>query len=453
MSTSQTVNNHITGQVISNFIEKQGNAAIEMAAGMDLLTEIAQKYAKVSTDKTQGRMFEIIETTKFNVSAAKAGSELRAIMTETLGMPHHEADIFIKNKLGSGDILRQIQAKSGKKASNLSFYIKNKKYNGMDRLVNSNHEKKVGELIDKRIQSNGINTEDYKDARKHLTGELKHGDIKSGGTTYKEAKNAAEDSNAYARKMKNQAFATGAKEAMIGGALAGAFTGLISSGVQGSFKGEFSVKETSKETLNQASRGAVVSGVAYGIKYVGKNNPIIKGNVAASLASSAVTMTETTYQFLKGNITIEQYVEEIGSNGVSCLSGIVMTAAGGALFGPVGAAVAGTVAVMGMQQLYKVFTQAQSDLQLAKEARSQAEELSKLLIEEIKNEEQLLISYYDEYALTLGSLRDTVNMAIENDEFTEAAILDITTQLNIELQYKSLDEFDNFMSTDESLIL
>ena len=96
---------------------------------------------------------------------------------------------------------------------------------------------------------------------------------------------------------------------------------------------------------------------------------LMSGNVVTSLASSAVNMTELTYKFLNKKITIKEYVKGLDSNAVSCFSGIIMTAAGAALFGPVGAAVAGTVALIGMKaSLYKVFTNAREDLSLAKEA-------------------------------------------------------------------------------------
>lgn len=88
----------IAGQVVSETVERQGNALIETVAGSEQLVKVAKQYINCASDKTQGRMFEIIEATKFNANASKAGSMLRAVTTDQLGMPHHEADIFIRKK-------------------------------------------------------------------------------------------------------------------------------------------------------------------------------------------------------------------------------------------------------------------------------------------------------------------------------------------------------------------
>ena len=441
----------IASQIVSETIERQGNAVIETVAGNEQLIKVAKQYMNCVSDKTQGRMFEIIEMTKFNANAAKAGNLLRAFTTDQLGMPHHEADIFIRNQ--NGDVLRAIQAKSSDKATNLARAVADSKYNGMDRLVNIEHEDKVNDLIEKRMNSNGIYAQEYREAHGSIKGQLQHDQIKSGGTSYAEAKSAAENPESYVFKKNTSEFISGAKNAMLGGALAGAFVGASANAVQNAFKGEFSVKETGVSAAYSAARGAVVSGVAYGLKYLGKNNVLMSGNVASTLASSAVNMTELTYKYLKGQISLEEYVEGLGSNAISCFSGIIMTAAGAMLFGPVGAAVAGTVALIGMKQLYKVFKSAREDLQLSKEARKQAETLSAIIIEQVKEEERLLVAYYQEYEQTLKDLKHIVELAILDDSLTEKAIVSLAMNLNVEFQYEKLDDFETFMLSDGVLKL
>lgn len=350
-------------------------------------------------------------------------------------------------------MLREVQAKSSNSPASLASYIKDKKYEGMDRLVNTEHKDRVGELMDSRIGKQGVYADDYRDAQKHLKNQLEHDGITSGGTTYDEAKRAAENPEAFTSQMNRVEFISGAKNAMLGGALAGAFIGGTINTAQGIYKGEFCVKETGKAAANSAARGAVVSGVSYGLKYIGKNNVLMSGNVVTALASSAVNVTEFTYKFLTGKISIEEYVEGIGSNAVSCFSGIIMSAAGAALFGPIGAAVAGTVALIGMKQLYKVFINAREDLQLAKEARMQAEDLAEMVIQQVKEEEALLISYYKEYEETLIELKHLVDLAILDDHLTEKAIISLAHGLNVKFKYEQLDEFATFMLSDEVLEL
>ncbi|MEK5232784.1 hypothetical protein MHB42_13545 [Lysinibacillus sp. FSL K6-0232] len=447
----QTETDHITGQVVSETIERQGNALSETVAGTKRLVAVAEQYINCASDKTQGRMFEIIETTKFNVNAVKAGSLLRAVTTDELGEPHAAADLLIRNP--SGQVLKEIQAKSYSTTPTAARAIANPKYNGMDRLVNVEKAERVSELVEKRMNSQGIYAQDYKDAYGDITGEVYYEDISSGGTTYEEAMDAAENSETFAAKMNRTEFISGVQSAMLSGALAGAFIGGTVSATQGYFKDNFCVKETGKAAANSAARGSVVAGISYGIKYLSKNNPIVNGNVASALASSAVNMTELTYKFLTQKITVDEYVIGLGSNAVSCFSGVVLTAAGAALFGPIGAAVAGTVGLIAMKQLYKVFESARGDVELAREARLQAEALSELLIAEIKAEEARLIAYYEEYSQTLQDLKKLVDLAVADGSFTEKAIVALADGLSSEFQYNTLEEFQDFMLSKDTLEL
>ncbi|MBD8036154.1 hypothetical protein H9635_05320 [Solibacillus sp. A46] len=447
----QTEMDFIAGQVVSETIEKQGNALIETVAGMDRLKDVAKQYINCAPNITQGRMFEIIETTKFNAAAAKAGSLLRAVTTEQLGEPHAAADIFIRD--AKGEVLKEIQAKSYNSIATTARAVADAKYNGMERLVNVEKEGHVKELIEKRMNSNGIYAQDYRDAQGVVTGKTSYENITSGGTTYDQSLEAAKNTEQFAKKLNRVEFISGASNAMLCGALAGAFIGGTVSMVANGYNKEFSVKETGKAALNSGSRSAVIGGVSYGIKFLGKNNPIMNGNIASALASSAVNMTELTYKFLSGKISIDAYVQGLGSNAVSCFSGILMTAAGAALFGPIGAAVAGSVALIGMKQLYKVFQAAHNDLALAKETRVLAEQMAAAVIEQVKQEEQLLVNYYNEYTQTLKELKVVVDMAGIDESYTEKAIIALADGLNIKFEYNTLEEFTDFMLSDDILKL
>ncbi|PID21902.1 hypothetical protein CSV61_06700 [Sporosarcina sp. P3] len=441
----------IAGQVVSEIIERQGNALIETVAGSERLQKVAEQYENCASSYTQGRMFEIIEMTKFNAASAKAGNLLRAVTTDQLGEPHAAADLLIRN--ANGDVMKEIQAKSYEKAAATTHAIAKPKYNGMDRLVNKENEDKVNELIEKRMNTEGIYAQNYRDAHGSVKGQTEYGDIQSGGTTHKEALQAAEDPNSYTSAMNRAELFNGARNAMVSGVLAGAFVGGTITAAQGAFNKEFSAKETGKAAAYSAARGAVVSGVAYGLKYLGKNHPLMSGNIVTTLASAAISTTELGYQFLSGKISTEELVEGLGSNALTCFSGIVMTAAGAALFGPIGAAVSATVALIGMKQLYSVFANAREDLQLTIEARQKAEELSAAMILEIKAEEERLISYYQEYETTFAELKKLVDVAVLDDSITEQAIVALAEGLSVGFEYETFEVFEEFMLSDGVLDL
>ena len=66
-----------------------------------------------------------------------------------------------------------MQAKSSDNPVSLASYIKDNKYKGMDRLVNTEHKERVSELMDSRISKEGIYADNYRDAQKHLKDQLR----------------------------------------------------------------------------------------------------------------------------------------------------------------------------------------------------------------------------------------------------------------------------------------
>lgn len=447
----------ISSQIVAQQVERLGNATAECFAGMDLLKNVAKQYIKCDPEITQGRLFEIIESTKFNINAAKAGEMFRAFTTHSLGDPQAAADIVIKD---SFHILKFIQAKSGKSASSLARMVADPKYRDMDRLVNSEKASRVAELVKNRAQSSSIYAQDYQQAYPHITGELKYGGVSSGGTSYDEALRAAIHPDCYALEQKIRHFLSNTYCAMVNGALAGAFVGMATGALQGGsqfVRGEKDIrsvaKDIEKSTVYSAARTAVISGVAHGIKFIGKGSVLVRGNVASALASSAVALTELTYQFVKGKITVEEYIENVGSNAVSTFSSIVLTAAGGALFGPIGAGIAATVGMIGMKQLYQAFSSARQDLRLAIEERKRAEDISCLLVGKIAEEERQIIAFYHEAGEVVANLSGLVEIAINDDIQVDQAISQIVSKLGVFIKYGTKQEFDEFMATDEDLWL
>jgi hypothetical protein len=330
----------------------------------------------------------------------------------------------------------------------------------MDRLVNSDKANRVQELVNKRANSQGVYADDYKQAAPHIKGRLEYEDINSGGTSYQEALEATVNTEDYVLKQKLKQFISSTYSAMMSGALAGAFVGggtaIFQQGVKvisGEQDYNNAIKEVGKSTAKSATRSAVISGIAHGIKFIGKDSVMMKGNVAVALASSAVRLTELTYQYIKGKITIEEYLEEIGENAVSTFSGIVLSAAGSLLFGPVGAAAAATVAMIGMKQMYQAFIRVREDLRMTIHERQQAEMLSELLISKIKAEKEQLVFYYKEASDKISNLTSLVNIALEDETKVAYTLHKLATQLKIEFKYNTQEEFDEFMLSEDSLKL
>lgn len=102
---------------------------------MDLFRYAADRKQNVDFTYAKGNLFEYIESAKFNRNASTVGSELRAVITDSVGRPHDAADIEI---LKNEKVVRQVQAKfsDAKFASSDSIYMQRKdKYAGMQRLI------------------------------------------------------------------------------------------------------------------------------------------------------------------------------------------------------------------------------------------------------------------------------------------------------------------------------
>ena len=124
------------GALIGNVAsESARNATAQGIQGMDLFREVAEKKRNVAFDQAKGNLFEYIEAAKFNTEAAKQASELKAVVTDSVGRPHDAADIEI---MKDGAVVRQVQAKfsdSQNAAADSVFMQKRDKYAGMQRLI------------------------------------------------------------------------------------------------------------------------------------------------------------------------------------------------------------------------------------------------------------------------------------------------------------------------------
>ncbi len=168
------------------------NAADAIVEGMDLFREAAEKLGAVNPKIAQGNLFEYIQAAKFNADAALKDSPLQAVVTAAEGNPHAAADLLIKD----GDrIVREVQAKSMNRVSNLTDSLSDAKYEGMQKLVPNGNASQVRELAQKRSQ---YNSDSYADTAKNVTDKLKYEGIESEGTSYQENLWAAENPQLYA---------------------------------------------------------------------------------------------------------------------------------------------------------------------------------------------------------------------------------------------------------------
>ncbi|MBL3485667.1 hypothetical protein ELP69_28475, partial [Klebsiella pneumoniae] len=92
--------------------------------------------------------------------------------------------------------------------------------------------------------------------------------------------------------------------------------------------------------------------------------------------------------------------------------------------------------------LYGAFTRAQQELELTIEERKRAEELSKVLIDYIKQEEERICNFYQETGAKIEHVTGLVKQTIHTGENIEATIHQLAENLNVSFKFKNQDEFN-----------
>lgn len=181
--------------MLGNISGKAVEASNEAIKGVKSIYDKAISRSNTNSAISQGNVFEDIEVAKFNENAIRKGSTSRAVTTESLGRTSDPVDVLI---IENGEAIVEAQLKSGSNPTNLTNYLKDDKYSGMQKVTNSEHVDKVRELSSKRAEFDGVYKSGHEDTSNSVTGELHYEDVSSGGTSYDEALRATEQPEVYA---------------------------------------------------------------------------------------------------------------------------------------------------------------------------------------------------------------------------------------------------------------
>jgi hypothetical protein len=252
-----------------------------------------------------------------------------------------------------------------------------------------------------------------------------------------------------------------ARDGAIAGALLGGGIAAISEGVK-VYRGENTIKSSAtvvgKSSAKASMNSALVASLGKGISYVGKDTILVKGNIATSVAASAVRIAKSTINFIKGDLSSDEYIQDIGETGVSTLSGIYAGMAAGVVFGPGGAIVGSIVGMLAGKEAFNALMLAQKELNLTIEERKRAEMLSKIIIKQIEEEQnqlKKLVEQEIDEIKGLSKILENLNDSIYNSNFLTKSfeinqgILTLAEKLNVEFQYNTKEEFDDFMFNDD----
>lgn len=461
--------NIASGQ-IGAFTARFNSASTDaMIEGMDVFRALRDSIG--SNDKGHGNLFEAIEAAKFNADAARKNSNLNAQVSAHPTCPqfvkdvHSKADILIHK---DGNVVREVQAKCYDRNSTAAVKLADRDYNGMQRLVPKDRESEVRRLTEKGAKQNNIYKDGFKDVKENLSGELKHENVCSGGTTYEEAVFARNYPKTYAALSEIKYVGKEAGNAGAGAAVGGMVIGGAISSVQNGykvFKGELEAtvaltniaKDGVKAGAKSGVTGATGAVIRYGANKAGLS-ALAKSNITTAIAAGMIDCGVVIYRFVKGEISSEECMIKLGHNGFSTTNGILVGAGAGALFG-VGAAIIGSVA--GYMLASAVYHSTVAILQNAKLAQKEAERVKLLCEQAITNLRKQREEFTNNLDAKLKKFRsefypllDSLDVAIQLNDFGTASgsLVDFAVFFGRKLQFANFQEFDEFMTeSKESL--
>lgn len=458
----------------------------------DQLRSLADKWKNVDPKINQGRMFEQLEVTKFNLDALrKAKTDTYAFTTDSVGKSQDKVDIWITNGLKS----LGVQAKSCKPPepstkSEYAYFFKQairKDKNGeifyknLERLAPTEQYNRLKELLEIKVKQGNINQEAYEDALKHLRKELKLDEISSGGTTYDEALKATDSK--HANHVANTFEAKSAlsdmhQSGMAAGKMGATFSG-VTSGVSGLYQlsqGKATTGEVTAQVIVDTSKGFAISylttagskGIVHGLAKAGVSQTTVgaltKSNAHVALAAGIVKSGHSVVRYLRGEIDGDQLTSEISETAVTGASTFYYGALGQAIIPIpiVGAMIGSTVGYFIGSMLHQSGLIGLGEVAVVKVARERRERIEAMCLESIPlmrqyrlELEELLKTHFAERRHILTQAFDGMEKSLVSwnaDDFTQH-LESVNQAFGKSLPFKSFDEFDAFMKDKNSVFV
>ena len=354
--------------------------------------------------------------------------------------------------------------------SNLTYEITNPKYQGMQKLVPDGNADRVRELAQKRAQTRTLKADEYVDTAKNVTDKLKYGNVQSEGTSYQENLWAAENPEFYAaiaeaKYVAREAAVIGAN-AVVAGFVVGGVISAVKNGIS-AFNGEIAIEEAIATTAKDATKSGLRSGatgvgspfIRYGATKLGVK-ALAKSNFAVAIAASVIDVGASVYSFAKGEITAHELIEKAGQAGTSTTYSMYAGAAGGAIFGPVGAVVGSMAGYLVAASIYQsataIFKQACLAEAEATRVIAMCDASCKALVEQRSEFERLFDANFQTRCAEFEACFTAIDtgLAAKQPEITTQALADFAVLFGQQLKFETFEEFDEFMiDSEQPLIL
>lgn len=438
------------------------------------LVKLAKKWKNVAPDKAQGHLFEQMEVLNFNYDALKKDSDLFARTTASMGLPTDPVDIIITR---GKKTVREVQAKSCNSAARSVFALSQEKYDEMARLAPADQHEMIEKLLDQRIKAGTLKASDYEKTREHLQKSLSHENVSSSGTNYEQSL-AATDTK-IAEKISDQVklksaltdmHKSGKQAGQLGAIISGSSSVITSS--YDFYKGTKSIGETLSSITIDAAKGyatgytvtAMSKGITHGTShFLGQSasKALTRSNAPIAIAAGVVAASKSIASFIKGDIDEEKLLDEISHTAITSTASFYYGALGQVAIPipVVGAMVGASIGYFVGNMLHQSSLIALGESKIVKEAKHRRlaiEEMCLSLIPQIRNQriafEAQLTKHFNERDTEFRIAFMQLDSSLEDwspNGFV-SGLEKINLQFGKTLQFKTFEEFDDFMQTNEA---
>lgn len=219
-----------------------------------------------------------------------------------------------------------------------------------------------------------------------------------------------------------------------------------------------------KDTLIGTSTNYVIASGGTAIKSMMSNSSkevfvnLSKTNMPAMIATVSVQVGKSLHRYATGEIDELELAEELGEKGTGMLAASWGAAIGTAVFPGIGTVVGGMVGYMSSSVLYQSSTQILNDERMSYERMQRIHEISKaaqVAMKSQQNELNAVISKFygnrlQEFNMSFEMINNSI---IENNiELFTDGLNKIALEMGESLEFKNFQEFDAFMTDNNSIL-
>ena len=477
-------------QVIQAYSGKRydslGNELIHKGRSLEKISQygIDSNYAEQNYKQQSGFSAELLEESNRNHDAILRGDTTRRRTTDGIGRTNDTqydlVDVDSKGNLSNPSQMKFLGVDKKGRYSVIEKLVKDKswdRYDGPIDIPQNQYEdalKYANDQADKLLEQAKTLREQGKIEKalekEQLAKKYRNAGkrIRPSSVNEQDALLARKNPKKYvAKKMLEDAHSAG-KEAAKGAMLVG---GLVSLGqnICAVYSGEESIEEAAKNVAVTTAKSGLV---AYGVGRTGatikvmmhtsKNEVIRKlgnTNLPTAIVTSTIEISSIIKGYAIGEISEKEAFARLGKNGVGSLAASYGAAVGTLLLPGIGTMVGSMVGYMISSTIYDSCLQVLIDADMAKENYERTKELCEASRLYMRMQREQFEMYVEEFLanrqMVISNSMSVIMDSLENldtTDFTES-INALAAEFGRELQFKSFEEFDDFMHKEEEVFV